>query len=1601
MKRTTGLILALLMALSMFSDFGINAFAQDSVTYSWDDEECVLTFFGSGALVDYSRKALPEWQNLSEEASKIVIEDGITEIGDYCFYETSATDIIVASTVYRIGAYAFCNAGCGVDINITFNEGIKLIEQYAFKDVYFSDSLRLPDTVERIDDDAFFGAVINDFYVPDKLLFNALIFESACVSSISISENNNNYIVYENVLYSSDMKTLVYYPSARAEKNGMAITKFSVPDSVTTISTGAFIDNIDLEIVDLNNTTTVGDYAFDGAMALCVVVSPSTVVYIGEKSFNRTPNLIFITGINSYTQEYAENNNNSVSIDGKCTLTLDANGGEFDDGTTEKTKTVVFDFEYGVLPSPHIEGMDFYGWAEINPFGNIYYDEYSVCTYPADKTLKAVWGTKSVKINIDVGEDVVWEDEPITSVKGFYGKTYYNVLPARGSEVPKKTGYHIDYWAIVRTDENGNTVYEKLDTATTITDMNEHTVKAFWAPNTYTVRLYKSATTSSSYLEQTAVYDEPFILAKYSAYTVNGYKFNYKWKDKGGNIYESGETFVNLTDYNNGTVNLYPVYDNYDAIPLNTPVQTGIDTRGGKTYFSFTPEISGTYVFYSSGRYNTFGEICDKDMNVLISDDNAGDDSNFRIVLKLEAGVLYNLVAYHEDFFTVDTSFTLIIKRIVGVTVTFDPCGGILDGNSTVSYSYGLNYGSYPVCEKEGYYFRYWTKAGSTTPITVDSEVDELNDYTLYANYEPIQYYVDLYATPRSTYKRVKRVTLTYDETSYLPTAEELGINYSGLIFVGWATTKNTTAIKYTNGQKIENLSSKAGSYISLYAVYISATHNVSLYDGNDSVGEASYTFGEDMYLPSAESLNLSKEGYEFLGWSKSPTNLQVDIEDGGLFTPEGISWDYPVLYAVWKQLVYTVNLYFDGEIVNQGIYSYDAKGKLPSTLLQLTGEKHSELKLIGYKLEGSENKIDFQPGETFVNLTTEYGTQVNIYAVTIPTGYYTVNYYVGKGVEHNTYQCENDEMLASYLDVITSSKYVTGRFIGWATQPDSKEVVYENCAIIPMGTMAKNTSLNLYAVFEEIPHNVYYVIGDAQMDEPSLTSFNEQQYLLYDMLPVPVKEDYVFTGWYLDSNYCERFDVEDRTGQIMSYDGDIILYARFEKFKVKFNFWANGGKFDDAHFDGQLYVGKEYWIQDYFHDLPAVSREGYTFEGWYTYEVGGELLNEDIPVEFAYGYVDDFYARWKPVDYTITFDANGGDCDKNSMIVSMDERLSNLPVPTRYGYSFNCWYYYDELNNKVWIFDGAKYNIPKDITLIADWNVIYSTIRFNSNGGSYVSSREIAVGKTLGKLPTTYREGYTFDGWYTEKDGGSLVKPIIIIEDHDYTFYARWTANKYIISFDAAGGICSPSEIEVAADTTSLILPVPQRKDYTFEGWYFGDEEFTSDDLVNENGYLLNFDITLTARWTYNKEEKKTGWISNGGNWYYYDEEGNMTNGWKKVGNYWYYMNSEGIMQTGWIRSKGIWYYLNQNGRMLTGWQEISGKWYYMNSSGAMQTGWIKSGNYWYYLSSSGAMLTGWVSVNSVWYYLDSPSGRMRTADLNYKGKVYHFSSSGACTNP
>lgn len=154
----------------------------------------------------------------------------------------------------------------------------------------------------------------------------------------------------------------------------------------------------------------------------------------------------------------------------------------------------------------------------------------------------------------------------------------------------------------------------------------------------------------------------------------------------------------------------------------------------------------------------------------------------------------------------------------------------------------------------------------------------------------------------------------------------------------------------------------------------------------------------------------------------------------------------------------------------------------------------------------------------------------------------------------------------------------------------------------------------------------------------------------------------------------------------------------------------------------------------------------------------------------------------------------------------------------------------------------------------------------------------------------------------------------------------------------------------------------------------------------VSENGNWRYFDENGNV---------KTGWLKDNGKWYYLDENGFVTLGWKKIDGYYFYFRNGGAMRTGWFKDNGKWYFLRNSGRMHIGWLKTDGKWYYMTKSGAMKTGWLKDGGKWYYTDKSGVMQTGWQKIDGSWYFLNK-SGSMASGFIENDGSTYYLYPSG-----
>ena len=175
----------------------------------------------------------------------------------------------------------------------------------------------------------------------------------------------------------------------------------------------------------------------------------------------------------------------------------------------------------------------------------------------------------------------------------------------------------------------------------------------------------------------------------------------------------------------------------------------------------------------------------------------------------------------------------------------------------------------------------------------------------------------------------------------------------------------------------------------------------------------------------------------------------------------------------------------------------------------------------------------------------------------------------------------------------------------------------------------------------------------------------------------------------------------------------------------------ANGGTIAD----GKDVTGYTYGVGA---TLPTdVTRTGYTFKGWYDNEnLTGSPVTAISNTETGN---KEYWAKWEINQYTITFDTAGG-----STVASITQDYGTAITapadPTREGYTFIGW---DK---------AIPTTMPaENMTITAKWKVNQYTITFDSNGGSEIApiTQDYGTAITVPSNPT--REGYTFIGWDKE----------------------------------------------------------------------------------------------------------------------------------------------------------------------------------------------------------------------------------------------------------
>ncbi len=321
--------------------------------------------------------------------------------------------------------------------------------------------------------------------------------------------------------------------------------------------------------------------------------------------------------------------------------------------------------------------------------------------------------------------------------------------------------------------------------------------------------------------------------------------------------------------------------------------------------------------------------------------------------------------------------------------------------------------------------------------------------------------------------------------------------------------------------------------------------------------------------------------------------------------------------------------------------------------------------------------------------------------------------------------------------------------------------------------------------------YTVTFYAGDGRViGHDTMTTVNQK----LPALPSAYRSGYIFNGWYTDVYGGTKI-----TTSTLFHSSDTV-YAKWGKqtdadkpkeYRVTFN--ANGGTIS-----GNAILDTENQKLD---DLPEATKCGYIFQGWYT--------NSGIHITKEYQFQQDMtvYAQWKqdfekyddyfsiseltdttvliqlrmPKGYTNFSYLFGTSQDKMFEVSEKNMKadivripITNLSPNTTYYFSASC------------LLDNQKIELPIKSFTTKQAVIKEYTITFQALGGTVVGSTTLnTVNQKLLTLPSASRNGYIFEGWYTDFYGGTKITTSTIFYEN-CTVYAHWSDERQ--SYDSAG---------------------------------------------------------------------------------------------------------------------------------------------------------------------------------------------------------------------
>ncbi len=512
------------------------------------------------------------------------------------------------------------------------------------------------------------------------------------------------------------------------------------------------------------------------------------------------------------------------------------------------------------------------------------------------------------------------------------------------------------------------------------------------------------------------------------------------------------------------------------------------------------------------------------------------------------------------------------------IKITFHTEKGESCPTQTKTIKWGQSYGSLPTAARTGYNFAGWTTAkNSKSYVKSSTEVKLDADVTLYPAWTPKVVDVKFHSNGGNAVSKV--VKATYNQAlAGLPVPTR-----TGYTFAGWFTSA-TGGTQYKNGSLSNFISSTT-----LYAHWQPVKITITL---DPMGGTIAKKVQERYYDQTVGTLGTPvRSGYKFLGWSFSKTTNNFINSSQKITTVNSFT-----VYARWEPLSYKVSFVSDGSSISPITVVYDRSyGMLPvpsrtgyvfggwyqeqsfqrqvtkDTIVKTAGNHTLYAKWIAatymVSFVGNGGKVD-RP-----NMTVTYNRAYGNLPTPTRTGYVFAGWYlestfqtrvttstlVSRAGNHTLYAkwapatyvvsliCNGGQTQPLVLNVTYNQTY--GKlptptrpghtFEGWYAEAALKTRVKEDTVVKRAGD---------HTLYAKWTLNQYTIVFDAMGGKVSPASKKVGYGKPIGALPTPVRNGYIFKGWYTQKQQGERYS----SNKVLYRQSAITLYARWEQINVK-----------------------------------------------------------------------------------------------------------------------------------------------------------------------------------------------------------------------------------------------------------------------------------------------------------------------------------------------------------------------------------------------------------------------------------------------------------------